>query len=436
MLPVPLRDVLGSTHMRSPLALPAAAALLLGACTYDFSNPAEELDSGEITGRVVVDVSGSLQPLAGVTVRLRNSFDGVTTRANGKFFLLGLQPGRHVVQFEKTNLIPTDGWAITREVEVTWGSDGQPEGVIIGDVQVRYPVNVGGTLLLPASAVANGFTWLTSEAVDEVTGARGSVFPGVGPNSFDFQFTGLPVGPHRFRIAVGGTEGLAAVPTSYALGPIDWDIAVSQERSTIPIPPATGTPATGFGKLRFQVVAPPALTSTFGYTATVTRSGAAGAPELCTAYSDGTRECDLAAGVYSVDVVPGGGAFSAPTGLVGIVSADLTTDLGTIYVTDDTVTSRADLACLVDADCGAGSSCSGGQCTVPACLWDPNLSVECTSWDAICFSSGTTTPCMGGAGICQFGPTANGLVCVPNGAMACRLTGEPAPIQAPDCRIN
>lgn len=425
--------------MRSPLALPAAVALLLGACSYDFSNPAEELDSGEVTGRVVVDVSGSLQPLAGVTVKLRNSFDSVTTRANGTFFLLGLQPGRHVVQFEKPNFIPTDGWAITREIEVAWGSDGQPEGVIIGDVQVRYPVNVGGTLLLPASAVANGFAYSSlSAAVDEVTGAIGTVTTGVAPNTFDFQFDGLPVGPHRFRIVVSGIEtvGLATFPVSYALGPIDWNVGTSQERSTIAIPPATGTSATGFGKLRFKVVAPTALTGTFGYTATVTRSGGAGGPEVCSVYSDGTRECDLAAGAYAVDVVPGGGAFSAPTGLVGIVSADLTTDLGTIYVTDDTVTSRADLACLVDADCGPGSSCSGGQCSIPACLWDANLSVECTSWDPICFSSGTTTPCMGGAGICQFGPTANNLVCVPNGAMACRLVGEQAPIQAPVCRIN
>ena len=423
--------------MRSPLALPAAAALLLGACNYDFSNPAEELVAGEVSGRVVADISGSVQPLAGVTVKLRNSFDGVTTRANGKFFLLGLQPGRHVVQFEKPNFIPTDGWAITREIEVTWGSDGQPEGVIIGDVQVRYPVNVGGTLLLPASAVANGFSWVAAEAVDEVTGARGSAYLGVAPNSFDFQFTGLPVGPHRFRVVVSGTEtvGVSTFPVSYALGPINWEIPASQERSTVPIPAATGAPVTGFGKLRFQVSAPQSLTSTFGYTATVTRSGAAGTPEVCSAYSDGTRECDLASGVYLVDVVPGGGAFSAPTGLVGIVSAGLTTDLGTIYVTDDALTSRADLACLVDGDCGAGSSCSGGQCTLPACLWTAVMD-ECISWDPICFSSGTTTPCMGGAGICQFGPTANGFVCVPNGAMACRLTGEPAPIQAPVCVIN
>ena len=71
--------------MRSllPAAL-AAAPLLLGACSYDYSNPAETLGTGEVTGRVVADAGSGPAGLADVSVWLKNSSAVQTTPATGR----------------------------------------------------------------------------------------------------------------------------------------------------------------------------------------------------------------------------------------------------------------------------------------------------------------------------------------------------------------
>jgi hypothetical protein len=416
--------------MRSPLATLAAAALLLGACSYDFSNPAEKLDAGEVAGRVVADSGSGLAGLSGVDVRLRNSasFSTQVTRPNGRFILLGLMPGRHTVQFELKNLItPTAGWATTRDVEVVWGSDGQPEGTLVGDVRAYSAVSVGGAISIPVSAISGGFAFLGGYAVDDLTGAIGAV-TGSAPN-FTYLFTSLSVGLHRFRIVVTGTELGGTVATSYGIGPIDREIMPGEAGTTLPpLPSATGAPTSGFGKLRFKVNAPPALVAGLGYTATVSRV-APTTTEYCSVYSDGTRECDLSAGVYTITVAPNGGSYTGPAALTGIVSADQTTELGSIYITDDALTSLAVSGCIADADCYSMQSCQSGQCVSKggaqpvACLVDSSTATTCSPFQAYGFCSlptnGTAVQCNSGAGVCGMAP--GGIyVCVPNGQLDCR----------------
>ena len=163
--------------MRTPLATLAAVALLLGACSYEFSNPAEKLDAGEVTGRIVADLSGNgqLSGVGGVTVALKNSTNFQTSRDNGRFFMLGLVPGRHTLLFSKGTI-----WALQRDVELAFGSDGQIEGIVLGDLRLRYAVALGGTFALPFT-VADGDIPAgippTVLAIDEATGAVATVVP-------------------------------------------------------------------------------------------------------------------------------------------------------------------------------------------------------------------------------------------------------------------
>jgi len=428
--------------MRTPLSSVAAAALLLGACTYDYSNPAERLDGGEVTGRVVADSGGGAAGLAGVNVWLRNSASVQTTRDNGRFVLLGLMPGRHTVLFQKGDGAGNVTWAGSREVDVAWGSDGQPEGVILGDIQIRYPVTISGTVSVPT---VGSFYPTAIFAYDDATGVPGSFLETFDPfgtvqrDSFSYAFRGLGVGAHQLRFALVGNECLPyptfCFPTSYLAGPVTRDVASTQEGQTIPMTPLTLASAFGFGKLRFKVDAPPTLAGTYAYAATVTNA-ATGAVETCSAYSDGTRECDVAPGAYRIDVVttPADGTFLDPPFATGIVGDGLTTDLGALYILDWATTSEASNACVFDADCGLDMACSGGQCVwaLPACFAG-DYSVECANWNAACFSTPfTTTPCNGGRGVCADGIA--GQVCVPNGVSGCvEAGGEPFPVQAPIC---
>jgi hypothetical protein len=413
--------------MRSPLALPAAAAaLLLGACTYEYSNPAEELAAGEVSGRVVADAGAGLVGIADVTVSLRNSATAlpVKSRANGRFFLLGIMPGRHTVIFEKarTNFPPdpTNGWALTRDVDVTWGSDGQPEGVIVGDVRVRYPVEATWTVTVPASA---GFTFGGSYyAVDEVTGDVGFVTQDLlDSNVFYVTFSELSVGPHRFRLSLAGTD-LFFSPVTFAAGPQAIDVPAAQERQAVTLPPSAAEQSVGYGKLRFRVEAPAELVRTYGYFARVVKSFTTGPLESCSAYSDGTRECDVAVGLYDVTVTAGGSGYTAPPMVTAIVTSNQTTDLGTIYITDDAVTTRADLACFANADCGPGSVCSDGACTIPTCLSSLEIESWCSGWSMACFQPPYgTLACPGGEGVCGDGPS--GLPICITGGSRCALGG-------------
>lgn len=430
--------------MRRLLPALAAAPLLLGACSYEYSNPAEELGTGEVTGRVVADSGSGAAGLADVSVWLKNSSAIQTTPATGRFVLLGLAPGRHTVLFQKKDGSGNVLWAGSRDVDVTWGSDGQPEGVIIGDVQIRYPVTITGTINVPTVGT---FYPTALFAWDDATGTGGG-FATVDlsgmtqASTFTYSFTGLGVGPHLLRFAVIGQEWDAFwgtwVPTTYLVGPIAKDVSVAQEGQTIPMSPLALTSATGTGKLRFKVVVPPNLSGTYSYTATVTNS-TTGLTETCSTYSDGTRECDVAPGAYGIAVVtsPSDGTFRDPPTATGIVTDGKTTDLGTLYVVDYTTATQADNACLFNSDCATDMTCSGGQCVLdlPACFVG-DFTSECAGWDLTCFQPPyTTTSCNGGRGVCTYGEGAQPYTCVPNGVGACAVPGVPFPIQTPMCSL-
>jgi hypothetical protein len=431
--------------MRRLLATLAAAGLSLGGCTYEYQNPAEKLDTGEVAGRVVADTGSGLTGLGGVSVRLRNSSGDplVTqlTRSNGRFVLLGLAPGRHTVLFSKADGGGTVTWAVTRDVDVAWGSDGQPEGVLIGDVRIRYPVTLTGTFTLPASAATYGFTYWAAFAYDEATGTQGTVTTSDFV-TFTYSFPGLPVGPHRLRFAVVGQQWDPSFTfigqASYAFGPVTKDVNVLQEGQTVAMSPVTlAPPDVATGKLRFRVTAPPTLTGSYSYKVIITDSyfGSTfyetGVDETaCSTYSDGTRECDLDPAAYDVNVAttPADGTFYDPPVATGIVTSGQTTDLGTLYITDYNVASQASNSCIDNSDCMSGYLCASGTCQFahamePGACFPGDFSSVCSNAMSACFGPPyATTPCSGGAGTCAEAPDLS-WTCVPTGQPDCLWNG-------------
>jgi hypothetical protein len=418
--------------MRRLLAMPAAAALLLGACSYDFQNPAEELDSGEVSGRLLADLSGTgdLSPVAGVTVQLRNSGNVQSSRANGRFFMLGLVPGRHTLLF-------SDGgtWALQRDLELSWGNDGQPESILLGDLRLRRTVVMGGSFNL----TVDGFQPVAPTAIvfDEATGAQATAVAetdGLGSYTgrFTYSFTGAAVGAHRLRFAV--TAYQYGFPATFVGGPLTQEIPETSEGQSLTLTsPSLHPPVIGAtGRLHFRVLKPAAapMPAVVVSTAAFAASPLTGVPAPDSA---GVFDWELDEGVYFVSLDLGaaaGGPYAAPSELQVVVVAGQTTDLGALDLVDTTLVLQ--VACLSAADCYSMESCSGGRCVsnVPACI--TGTFPECASWSATCFvTNGTTTPCAGGAGVCATGPF--GDVCIPAGADACLPPVEPMPVQKPIC---
>jgi hypothetical protein len=437
--------------MRSPLATLAAAALLLGACSYDFSNPAEKLDAGEIAGRVVADVSGtgSLEGLGDVSVRLRNgSLDpsaSWTTRSNGRFILLGMQPGRHTVLFEKgTN------WSITRDVDVAWGADGQPEGVILGDIEIRYPVSIGGRFTVPSSSATvpdKQFIPTGIIAYDEETGLQATItqaapLPVFSPlYDFDYLFPSLPIGRHRLRFAVVGTEldqFASRVQSTYSFS-LSKDVGADQagvsfSMGTITVaPPPVGA---ALGKLRFQVSVPATLTVGTTYMVTIQNADPMYAPITRLANPAGAFEEDLPPGAYYVEVKlsPADNVvFFDPPKLASIVTSSQTTELGTIYVVDSSSVAASANACVYSADCYSMYSCVNGTCQFAhvaaplICYEDASIQTQCQSAMSTCPTSAPYyTSCAGGMGVCTWQSGAPGKwICVPSVEGACQSLAGP-----------
>lgn len=401
-----------------------AAALTVTACSYDFTNPAEQLTPGQVAGRVVADVSGtgSFSGLPGVSVALENSpFDQVT-RETGRFTLLGLPAGRHTVVFRRGAT-----WALQRDVEVGYGPDGRVEAVAIGDVRLRYTVTLQGTFTLPPD-----FSPAPATAVveDEATGARAALSSTLVPGQIAYTLQGLPVGPHRVRFAVSGTRLdplLGPVPASYLGGPLAIDVPESSEGQALTLNPVTlRATGTGTGRLQFKlaVVAPqPASPSAALVTLTPTPPLGDPVPD-----STGFVDVDLPEGVYALDVLfvagqpgPGQPAFiQPPPRRTFAVGADRITELGVLYGVDDLLASATSLACFDDADCAPGT-CEAGTCVG----WSPPPVAPaavpfCAADDASCVSA-ACGPCAGGYGTCV--PGASGNVCLPAGAPSCTPDG-------------
>lgn len=353
--------------MRRPLAS-LAASLLLGACTYDFQNPAEALDAGEITGRVVADLSGTgeLSAVPGVTVTLRNSTNVQSTRPNGSFFMLEARPGRHTLLLSKDDGEGTT-WALQRDVELGFGSDGQLEGVILGDLRLRYSVALGGTFTPPAGVTIDPFplTPPSAFAIDEVTAVQATVVPetdggGGYTGRFSYAIPVAPVGPHRLRFVI--SADVFGFRNTWVGGPLAQDVPVASEGQSLTLAGATlRTPNTfDTGKLRFRVTTPPGAPA-----ATIRVNTVPATVEVApTADSTGWVELDLTEGLYSIvlDLGATPGTYEAPPPVSAIVVANQTTELGTLYVVDSSAVYEAYFACLTDADCDLVSTCQDGTC--------------------------------------------------------------------------
>jgi len=435
------------TSRRARLLL-LAALPCLGGCTFSYDNPAEDLGTGEVAGRVVVDATGggTLEGVAGVQVELRNSYNVVTTRDTGRFFLFGMMPGRHTVLFAKAPDL-----ALQRDVELAWGADGQPEGVVLGDLRLRRAVTLQGRVTAPSPASLAGQGYSSFEGslgtvVDEQTGQVVQVpLPAGSDGGFDFAFAGAPTGRHRLRTAVQGTlkvydpvlgfpSEVAFGPATLVGGPIVVDVPDSSEGLELALTdttPALPTPGAS-GKLRFAAAVAGA-SSALAFDVTVEQLPPGTAPPIAPAPdSTGTFELDLPPGLYSVTVaLPAGatGLLPPPPGGQAVVVEAQTSELGTFYAVDPAVLSASAQACLDGADCSSGS-CQGGQCLVAACL-PGDFTTECALAPSTC-ASGALTPCSGGQGYCDL--SASSPACIPKGATACTAGGQTHVL--PVCRAN
>ncbi len=383
--------------------------LPLLACSYTFSNPAEQLDAGQVSGRVLADRqgTGTLAAFGGVAVSLKGSAFSQVTHDTGRFTLLPLPPGRHTLLFRRNTL-----WALERDVEIAFGKDGQPEGVSLGDVVLRYASAVSGTVLPPA-----GTTSADGVAVDESTGQTAAVVGG------SFRFPVLPLGQRRLTVALRDPLTLdqwVGGPVLVSLG--DADQQTERTLAPVPLHQAAGT-----GRLRFRISSvglslDPATVTITGLPPAAAALSARG--QAATPDSNGDVDVTLPEGVYFIGLVPPAGSTGAlpPSTATAVVLANRVAELGTLYVVQDAAVQAAQASCEGSADCG-GSICSAGACTD----WIPPASAPADApycdlaRMAACPSPGFACSLPGGfAGSCLFGP-AQGM-CVPCGT-CCTLDG-------------
>ncbi len=331
---------------RVELLAPALALLAGAACTRSFDNPAEHLQAGEVSGRAVAP-GGAV--LAGAAGSLRGGAMDQATRPTGRFSLLPLPRGHHVLLLRQGR-----ERAALREVDVGYGSGGQLEGVALGDLRLPPATALSGTLVDLGGGGSSGVI------VDEATGVA------VSADSLAFRFDALPVGTHR--LAAATTDGMGgwwvAGPTSITI----TEAEAGTEKVVAPMPLRAETSASG--QLRFRV------SSIVGGLASqdvpVALADATGAPvAVPAADSNGDRDLTLAEGVYRLQVGdPGSTSAPAPPRRSVVVLSGDVADLGTFVLVGQDTIDAAQLACGSDADCGpAPATCLSGSCTgagVPA----------------------------------------------------------------------
>lgn len=424
--------------MRTGIAALALAAAL--GCSYDFNNPAERLGAGQVLGRAVGDVGGAglLSPLEGVSVALENDPFSQVTRRNGRFTLLSMPVGRHTVLFRKGTT-----WALQRDVEVRFGADGQVEGVNLGDLRLRYTIELAGTFALPA-----GFVPAALSVEDETTGASAALASGAAPGEIAYSFLGLPVGPHRIRAVARGS--IAGVPTTL-VGLRAINVTETDEGKVVPMAAiALAQPAPGFGRIqsRVAIVAPRPVAASSAivelHDASAPTDPASVTPatliQTLSPDSTGFVDVEVAVSTYKVRLVPpavpdlGGQPIllEAPPLRDVVVLPGQVTELGTLYAVDAVSGSSASLACFDSSDCAPVGACVRGSCTnytppaavppaTPFCVPVADLAVACQACSASpepCASAGGVT-----TGFCEGAGTGGPKVCMPVGASACTPDG-------------
>jgi hypothetical protein len=390
---------------RFPVLL-AATALAATACRFSFDNPADGLSVGEVGGKAAVPGPGSS---AGVAVSVQGSVLDQASRPSGRFGILPLPRGRHVVLLRQGL-----ARAAQREASLGYGADGKVEGRWLGELDLPRAVALTGVLTRPI-----GTESATGVVVDEVTGLAVST-------DGAFQLEGLAVGNHRILAAtrdeVSGDTWIG--------GPVLITVAPQEEgtaKTLAGIPLRAATADTGHLYFRVAPMADgldPAL-------ATVHVTDAAGAPvAVPAADSNGDRDVTLPEGAYFVEVGPPSafaGAVPAPERRVAVVVADDAFDLGTFYLADDATIEAAARSCHADADCAPGS-CTAGICSGG---YTPPAVAPATA--PLCDDLGSCGPAPGpcdwpgqlagpGAGSCVQNPVTTFGVCVPC-STSCTLDG-------------
>lgn len=424
------------------LAVPALSA----GCLYDFKNPAEVLRAGEASGTVLAERAGpgQLEPFEGVSVSLKGSGFDQTTRVTGRFALVDLPVGRHTLLFRKGTT-----WSLERDVELGFGQDGQPEGVDLGQVVLRYASPVEGTVLLPSLVQLDG-----GVAVDETSGQTASIEPiAPGSNVGRFRFPAMAPGTHVVKVAardllVGGTW------VSDQLGVVTIAETSAGEVRTLAPMTLRGAAASGRIRFRVQLVGNPGVTMA-DVTVTLVPDPGLGpvVPD-----SQGFVDVQVAEGLYQVTVTspPVLPRVSAPVtslatvtlpglpvdpqGVYGVVLGSKVAEVGSVYVVSDLVVAFSSRECRAVADCGTSFSqassflCSSAQCFV--CFGGTGGPDSCTPttplpgpsaaipFCAACDARQTASGCQFGPGItgfcnaegfCQSACSATTFSCTPDG---------------------
>jgi len=401
--------------------LPILAA---AGCLFDYQNPAEQLRAGEASGAVVADrnATGSLAGFPGVSVSLKGAAYDQTTRETGRFALLDLPVGRHTLLFRKGTT-----WSLERDVEIAFGKDGQPEGVDLGRVVLRYSAAVEGRFDLPA-----GLNLASGVAVDETTGQT-AVLVGGGPsnpNQSTYRFPALDVGTHLLKVAARDDLGGTWVGGQAVVTIADADQGTT--KVVAPIPPHASA-ATGRLRFRVQVV------GNLGVPVSSIGVFISPDPDLLSPIAPDTQgyvDVTVPEGLYQVLLVPGAGtprvvhasvqaatavgAPLAPPAAFGVVILGKVAEVGSVYLVSDLAVQGSIRECVTAADCG-GLTCAARQCldyqpkpgagaTLPFCT--------ACSYSAAGNNTCAAAPGLGGgctpAGFCD--PGCQGVVCTTDGS--------------------
>jgi hypothetical protein len=430
--------------MTSRRALVLLAAANLAGCLFDFQNPAEVLDAGQIGGTVLADVAGSGAPVAreNVAVSLKGAAFDQATRPNGRFVLLDLPVGRHRLLFRTGTT-----WALERDVDLAWGSDGQPEGIELGEVVLRYSAAVQGTVSLPV-----GNTIASGVAVDESSGLTAPLVlvtpaPGDPAPPVTFRFPMLALGTHLIKL-----QAVDTLSGKWVGGQVVVGITEADQGTTISLANVAARAASATGRLRFQVQAIGLALSPTQVQVFLTPN-----PGLnpITPASDGSVDVTVPEGLYAIELVPPATApplprpepgaapplassmplaAAAPVPTVspplvyGVVLQGRVAEVGSVYVASDSSILASLTSCAAAEDCG-GLTCSAGSCVGYVPVVPPVTAA--TTFCAACLYDGldsqTALPptCQAGPGVpgvCHCPGPAAGIDCAARGPLA-----QPAP---------
>ena len=428
---------------RRTLALLAAATL--SGCLFDFRNPAEALRAGQVGGTVLADVAGGGTPVPkeNVAVSLKGAAFDQASRPNGRFVVLDLPAGRHRLLFRNGTT-----WALERDVDLAYGSDGQPEGIELGDVVLRYSAAVEGTVSLPpGNTIAGGV------AVDETSGLTAPLVVGTATSGnpappVSFRFPMLALGTHLIKLSATDTN---PTPGTWVGGQVVVDVTLADQGTTISLANVVAKAATATGRLRFKVQAIGLALSPTQVQVLLTPNPPPGINPITPA-SDGSVDVTVPEGLYAIALVPPATApplgkqapidaplaASAPLAaasqvptvgppqVYGVVISGKVAEVGSVYVASDTTIFAALSTCRGSADCG-GTACTASLCVgrVPT----PPPVTAGTNFCAGCLYAGMGQV-FGYGGSCQAGPGVPGACVCPKSGVDCAASVLPQPVQS------